>query len=575
MHIADHVRRQIFEAVLLSGVELQMSQIQLDHPTQDVHGDYSTNIAMVLKGGRTLAEEIAQKIHSDEIIQKVEVAGGGFLNVWLQTTCLVSETGRVLTEAEDYGRGNLYINKKVMVEFTDPNPFKEFHIGHVYSNIVGQTISTLIEFQGAEVWRVCYQGDVGLHVAKSVWGMNELSREAPLPGSGLPDSPSDKAKFLGKCYALGAASFENDEIAKKEIIEINARIYSNPDFHVYYKIGRDWSLQYFDSIYQKLGTKFNKLYFESDAAKVGIKIVEEGLAKGIFESSDGAVVYKGEKHGLHTRVFINSQGLPTYEAKELGLAPTKYADFPYDLSIIITANEINEYFKVLLAALGETYPELAAKTKHISHGMVRLPSGKMSSRTGKVITGEWLIEQARELATQKIAEVIKHRPTGEHTTGLADLVGVGAIKYAFLKSSIGGDVEFDFDESISFDGNSGPYLQYTYARTQSILEKIENISLDTAMFKDYRFNLDEQKVLKMVYQFGEAVEQAASRLHPHLLCNYLFELAQRYNAFYSSSSVLSAEIPQQRDFRILLTAAIGQVLKNGLKLLGIEALARM
>ncbi len=262
--------------------------------------------------------------------------------------------------------------------------------------------------------------------------------------------------------------------------------------------------------------------------------------------------------------------LPTYEAKELGLAPWKYEDFQYYQSIIVTGNEIREYFKVLIAAMLAVAPELGKKTQHLPHGMVRLPEGKMSSRTGKIITGEWLLNEAHKRAADKIAEA-KHNqtqiPTSEQDA-VAELVGVGAIKYAFLKSTIGKDIEFNFDESVSFEGNAGPYLQYSYVRTQSILDKAPK---GLFMPQNYQPNADEVLLLRRLVQFESIVVDAGKHLSPSLIASYIYELAKQFSVFYQNNRIADAKENDEVSFRVLLTQAVGNVLEKGLSLLGIEA----
>ena len=373
-------------------------EIELSPPERSENGDYYTSIAMRLSSVlKQKPQEIAVRIKDeyeklqDSTVEKIEVAGPGFLNFFLSKEYLRGEFLSILDQKEKFGSSIANKNQKVMVEFTDPNPFKEFHIGHLYSNIVGESLSRLFESQGAEVRRVCYQGDVGLHVAKAIYGMQKLTKEMPDKNASL----AARAKFMGKAYALGATKYEEDKAVKEEIHDLNKKIYQKDALvKKLYDTGRAWSLEYFDTLYARLGTKFERYYFESEVGEAGIELVREFLKKGIFEESDGAVIFPGKKHGLHNRVFINSLGLPTYEAKDLGLAPRKFGEFAYDRSIIITAQEQAEYFKVVLKALELINPDLAARTTHISHGMVRLPTGKMSSRTGDVITGEWLIDKA-------------------------------------------------------------------------------------------------------------------------------------------------------------------------------------
>lgn len=586
--------------VVLETLGLKDLSIELTHPSEEKFGDLTTKTA--IKVSRSLgqsplviANNLLDNIYKSDLsvsIEKAEIKGPGFINFFLKKEILISEASRIIQEGSRYGQKEVGAGKKIMVEFTDPNPFKEFHIGHLYDNLVGESLCRLLESQGAQVWRVNYQGDVGLHVAKSVWGMLALKKEMPGDNKTL----GEKASFLGKAYTLGAKAYEADEKAKAEITEINRKIYQMDDPLVsrLWQKGKNWSLCYFEEIYQRLATNrglkpaFDRYYPESEAGPVGLKYVQEGLQKGIFEKSAGAVVFPGEKYGLHTRVFINSLGLPTYEAKELGLAPTKFKDFPYDLSIIVTANEIDEYFKVLLKALELLNPNLAAKTKHVSHGLVRLPEGKMASRTGKVISAAWLLDEAQRYARQKIEEANKQGIGKDvEAEATAEIVGVGAVKYALLRSALGKDIEFSFKESISFDGNCGPYLQYTYARARSVFRKAGEAFSVEGLVKELeldpgRLTLtpEEVSILRTLYKFPEVVEAAANSYAPHLVCNFLYDLAQKFNAFYNNVPILGAKLSTlnsqlSTNFRLTLTAATAQVLENGLDLLGIEAPERM
>ena len=257
--------------------------------------------------------------------------------------------------------------------------------------------------------------------------------------------------------------------------------------------------------------------------------------------------------------------MPTYEAKELGLAFKKFSDFEYDQSIVITGNEIIGYFKVLLAALGKINPDLAAKTKHLTHGMVRLPTGKMSSRSGNIVTGEWLLDEAKKLLKSKYPEI------GDE---ILEKVGVGAVKYALLKSGLGHDIEFSFEESINIQGNSGPYLQYVYVRTKSVLSKAEEVGIDLQAGPDVASYLtsEESGLMRAVYEFPEIVEKAAINFAPNVLCNYLFELGQKYNLFYQKCKIIGSK---EQKSRLILTKAVGDIIKKGLNLLGIEAPDKM
>ncbi len=535
----------------------------LEFSSKSEFGDYTTNIALHSKNPRKTAEELVLKLKKNQelkdVVDKIEIAGPGFINFHLSTKALITNLSQIIEEKENFGKVTVKKAKKIILEFTDPNPFKEFHIGHVYTNTVGESLSRILEANGAEVHRVNYQGDVGLHVAKSLWGMIKKMQEENLKIEDLEKrNLKERVKFMGEGYVLASNLYKENESIKKEINELNKKIFDQDKsiLDIYNK-GRSWSLEYFETIYKRLGTKFNNYYFESEVGKVGEKIVIENLETGVFQKSQGAIIFPGKKHGLHDRVFINSLGLPTYEAKELGLAPTKYKDFKYDQSIIITGNEINEYFKVLIKAMTIIYPDLGKKTIHIGHGMVRLPEGKMSSRTGNIITGEMLLDEVKNNA----AEIDKDS---------SEAVAVGAVKYAFLKVGIGQDIVFNIGESLSLQGNSGPYLQYTVARTNSLLAKSSKLNLKIS--NELKLNPEEQQVLRELVKFPEIIEFAAFNYSPNILCEYLFNLAQRYNGFYNKHKILEGD---NIEFRLQLTFAANVVLKNGLNLLGIATPKKM
>ena len=561
--------------------------IQLTIP-QLQFGDFSTNIALILakkekRNPMELAEKIKANMKADDNIESVQVLKPGFINIWLSKKTLLQKFITIAINDEQWGKSTILKDKKIMVEYTDPNFFKEFHVGHLYSNIVGESIARLFEVSGAIVKRANYQGDVGMHVAKYIWGMIQKMKDESLTFEKINHFKlADKAKFMGQAYTLGTQAFEKSEELKKEIGEINKRIYTlDPEVLKFYDISRKWTLAYYETVYERLGTKFDYYYFEREAGKIGLELVKEYLKKGIFETSDGAVIFHGENYGLHTRVFINSAGFPTYEAKDLGLALTKYEDFPYDSSLIVVGSEVKEYFTVVLKALEKINPELRKKTSHIFHGMVRLPEGKMSSRLGNVITGTWLLDESAKKAKEKIQEVKKVGNNEESSKVVldkqdetAEIVGLAAIKYALLKNNVGGNIKFDFDESVSFEGNSGPYLQYTYVRCQSVLEKINILDFTSLMKTVSPLNEDESSLLRLCYQFPEIVSKSAVSKCPNYVATYLFDLAQTFNFFYQKNPILKAE-EDKKKLRLLLTRITSQIIKEGLYLLGIKTVQKM
>ena len=536
----------------------------LIHPKYIKNGDYS----FFAPAGK--AEEFAKALRltpfaQGDFLSKIEVAGN-FINIYLSKDFFSHSVKEILDKKEKFGANDLLKKEKTIIEYTDPNPFKQFHIGHLMSNTIGEAISRITESNGAEVKRANYQGDVGIHVACAIWG---IKNKGGIKNDG---DIKEKAKYLGECYTLGATTLKENENLKSEIQNINKKIYekSDKELNEFYKWGKKVSLDYFEEMYQMLGTKFDFYFFESEVGDYGKNIVLEFLKKGIFEESDGAIVFRGENYDkrLHTRVFINSEGLPVYEAKELGLAKIKNDKYKYDKSIVITGNEINEYFRVILAAMKEVFPDLAQKTEHLSHGMLRLPTGKMSSRTGDVITAEALIEQVKE----KILEKIKDREFPEQEKKeIAEVVAIGAIKYSILRQAIGGDIVFDFDKSISFDGDSGPYLQYACVRANSVLEKSAQ-GRSASGGRPKNFEITELE--KYLYRFPEVVERAGREYAPHYIVTFLIELASIFNSFYAKEKIIDENDPSS-PYKIALTSATAYILHSGLHLLGIRVPERM
>ena len=493
----------------------------VERPRALSHGDYSTNAALVAKVDPTA---LADKLKI-EGVERVEVAGK-FINFYLSREELIPKEQKI---------PQLYAGKKIMVEYTDPNPFKEFHIGHLMSNAIGEAIARLLEVSGAKVIRANYQGDVGPHVAKALWGKMQKPERS-----------------WGEAYTYGTQEYESK---KTEIDEINKKVYEKSDAQIntLYDTGRKESLKRFDEIYKILGTKFDYYFFESETSPKGLALVQKHPE--VFEQSEGATVF----HGSHTRVFITSRGLPTYEAKDLGLLQLKKDTESMDESITVTANEQSDYFSVVLAA-AKKVPEItdiAEKTKHVSHGMMRFADSKMSSRTGNVITGESLLQDLTKA-----------------TRGRED-VAVGAIKYTVLKSGSGKDIIFDPDKSLSLEGDSGPYLQYALVRARALLRKAKEAGIDPGEWdQDGRRSGPLGQVLpspmvplaRVLVHFADAVARAAKELEPHYVTTYLTELAAAFNSWYAQEKVIG--VPHQ-EYGVFLAAAVERTLSQGLHLLGI------
>lgn len=535
----------------------------VEWPAELSHGDFATNAAMAAakplgKAPREIAEALATALRDalGADADKVEVAGPGFVNVTLSAQAIARELEVAIAAGDTWGRNQDDAGKRIIVEYSCPNPFKEMHIGHLMSTVIGEAMSRVLESSGATVLRDSYGGDVGPHVAKAIWALNKKGITEPATVS-----------EVGHAYTHGARAYEESEEAKAEIDALNVFLYgvlaTDPTHHTeeqralyeVWRKGRDVALAGFRDVYTVLGTSFDYFIFESETTPIGLSIVRDALAKGVFEESDGAVIYRGEKKGLHTLVFVTSRGTPTYETKDVGLAFLKEERMPSDRSYILTGAEQVGHFKVFLAALEEIAPQLAQKTKHIPHGLLQLTTGKMSSREGTVITAAGLIEDMVAKAREKSDDPI-----------VAEQVAIGALKYMILRSAPGGNVVFDPETSLSLDGDSGPYLQYATVRASSILANAGEVSGQATT------PAEVYDIARLITRFPGVVAKARELEAPHAIAQYLTQLASEWNSFYSRERIIGGE---HEAYKLGLARAFVHTMRNGLSLLGIPVPERM
>ena len=534
----------------------------------NIDADYSSNVPLRLtkdlhKNPMEIAEEISSKIEGSFSSKP------GFVNFKLDDEYL---NGQIANLAEEFEVGSdKFENQTIVCEFSDPNPFKVLHVGHLYTSVVGDSISRLFEYAGARVIRANFGGDVGLHVAKTMYILKQKNIE------------DLTIEDIARCYVEGTAVYEDDEGARVEITELNKEIYkinarnirAGELAELYWK-GRELSYEYFKDFYARIGVKFDKYYPESTVAALGLSKVLEELDKGVYEKSDGAVIFDGEKYGLHTRVFVNREGVPTYEAKDVGLIFTKWEDYHFDKSVVITGNEQLEYMKVVLKSVEQYAPELVEKTSHLTHGLVKLPGNvKMSSRKGNFLKAVDVLEM--------VSDELKNEYDSEDAK-----VMMAALKYAFLKYKMGGDIIFDVKESVKMTGNSGPYLLYSAVRAKKILTKtVEMSSLDTrpsgpspradganthaAAFRNVSSRtfsaVSERNLAKKLLEYSGVLSEAVEEMAPHKVANYLYEVAQEFSRFYENCPVVGAE---EESERIKLVKVYFETMQHGLNILGIE-----
>ena len=511
----------------------------------NIDADYSSNAPLKLakelhKPPMEIANELA------EAIENTTVSAPGFLNFNLPNEYLSEQITKLSTNFRENISSDEYSGKIIICEFSDPNPFKVLHVGHLYTSIVGDSISRLFEYAGAKVIRANFGGDVGLHVAKTLYILEQKNYE------------DFTIEDIAKCYVEGTAAYEDSEEAHAKITELNKKIYqiNSANLHdsklaeLYWK-GRELSYDYFKDFYAQIGVHFDKFYPESTVADLGLEKVRAELEKGVYEMSNGAVIFNGEKFGLHTRVFINKEGVPTYETKDVGLLFTKWQDYHFDKSVVITGSEQLDYMKVVLKSVEQYAPELVEKTSHLTHGLVKLPGNvKMSSRKGNF------------LKAVDVLNMVKDELKSAYDSS-DEIVALAATKYAFLRYKMGGNIVFDPKESVKMTGNSGPYLLYSAVRAKKILQKSSN----NQPAKNTAYNTYEKNLIKKILEYKNVLKEAVAEMAPHKVASYLYELAQEFSRFYEHCPVAGSDREAER---ATLVKVYLDTMTHGLNILGIN-----
>lgn len=521
-------------------------EVNLSRPDPQF-GDYSTNVALQLAkqvgdNPRKIAEAIAEKLSETNEYEAVEVAGPGFINISLGTDALLE-----LTRHEPMPQR---AGQTVVAETNNPNPFKAMHIGHAMNAIVADTVANLLALDGARLHRVSYHGDVGLHVGKSMYSLLKFAAGDSAKIADIPEH--ERNEFMSKMYAEGSAAYKEDAAAKVEIDRLAAESFAPADalYKQIYELCKKWSFDEIDATVKRLGNIPTEYRFlESAADARGVEIVKHNTP-AIFKQSDGAYMFEGSQYGSFDNVFVASNGRGLYAARDLGLMQLKQELFHPDKSYIVTGAEQGPYFKGIIAAAGLVDPAMKDQTVNIPTGLVKLTTGKMSSREGNVITIGWLFDEFKKAI--------------ETRGGTADeAIIAGALRYQFLKVKIGSDVVFDISAAVSLTGNTGSYLQYAHARARSILTKIDGT---VVIPSDVR--AEDRQLVRKLGEYAEVVDLAKKLLEPHHICNYLFELAQEFNRYYEKNQVVGSD---HELHRAGLVALYADTLSAGLACLGIVA----
>lgn len=558
----QHYLHKLIAQALTELFDIQADFV-IEHPKDMSHGDYATNAALVVskqlnKTPKEIADALAEHLasHKDPFVRSVSIAGPGFINIVIARSHFVdavSEAAHVST----YGYTNVYTGKKILVEHSSPNLFKPFHIGHLMNNTIGESITRLAKSSGADVATMSFPSDISLGVAKAIFIIQEKHEY-----KGHIFEPKNIV-LLGDAYVEGTKRYEEDESIHGRVKQIADNLYAGVDTTEEYKIFKackEFNINYFEHIVAQLGSHFDSYIYESEAGVDGKKIVLENTP-GVFTESEGAVVYiPDESTKLHTSVFINSQGNPTYEAKDIGLLDLKFQKYNPDLSVFITDAQQVSHFNVVLDAAAKINKDWADKSLHRFHGRMSFKGAKMSSRLGGVPLAEDVINTVVGEVVEKNADV---------TPESAQKIAIAAIKFSILRAQAGKNINFDPDTSLSFEGDSGPYLQYTAVRAGSLLEKAKDITPSTETPIDGTETLE-----RLIARFPEVVTDAQTQWAPHQLVTYLLELAQAFNSWYGQGKIIDDD-KSATTYRLAVVAATRQTLINGLGILGIEVPEKM
>lgn len=559
-HIAETLERLGFLGV----------SFVLEHPTDLSHGDYATNVALVVaKQMRTspqgAAETIVNNLEVSSIISKISIAGPGFINFTLSDTTVGKLTHQILEQEKDFGTVQGLSGKKVLIEHSSPNLFKPFHIGHMMNNAIGESLVRLFRASGADVATMSFPSDISLGVAKAIFIILEKYGK---------DFTPTEISVLGDAYAEGTRRYDEDVSIHVRVKEIADNLYTQnatPEWELFQKC-KKFNIEYFESVVAKLGSHFDSYIYESEAGEVGKKIVLENTPR-VFTESEGAIVYIPDesKKYLSTSVFINSQGNPTYEAKDIGLLKMKFDkytnknnEYDLDMSIFVTDNEQIPHFSNVLEAAHDINKIWADRSFHCSHGRMSFKGQKMSSRLGNTP----LVTDMLDLVLEEVNERSGDRAIDEVTK---ESIAIGAIKFAILRAKPGMNINFDPETSLSFEGDSGPYLQYTHARITSVLEKAKAEGLQPNLLPGVEITEPE----RLLYRLPEYVVRATNEYAPNYIVTYLLEIARSFNSFYGSHKIIDTENKEISEHRLAIAHATQIVLKNGLQLLGIVAPEKM
>lgn len=589
----------------LYGVEVPEKMIQLQKTRSDFEGNLTLVTFPLLKTSHKKPEDTAQEIgeylkKNCKAIADFNVVKG-FLNLVIAQAAWVGLLNDINAN-EKFGEKSVTENSPlVMIEYSSPNTNKPLHLGHVRNNLLGWSLAQIMEANGNKVVKTNIVNDRGIHICKSMlawlkWGNGITPEKAGKKGDHLigdfyvlfDKHFKEECKQLQEQYEKegmtpddAKAKAEQEAPLIKEAHEMLVKWeHNDPEVRALWEKMNSWVYAGFDETYKALGVGFDKIYYESNTYLVGKKKVEEGLAKGLFiRKEDNSVWADLTDEGLDQKLLLRKDGTSVYMTQDIGTAEMRFNDFPIDKMIYVVGNEQNYHFQVLSILLDRLGFKWGKDLVHFSYGMVELPNGKMKSREGTVVDADDLvasmIENAKTLSEDKVNKL--EGITEDEKNEIARIVGMGALKYFILKVDARKNMLFNPEESIDFNGNTGPFIQYTYARIRSILRKAEaqSIALPASLADDAPLNEKEIALIQKLNDFGAAVAQAGIDYSPSGIANYCYELTKEFNQFYHDYSILNADTEAEKITRLVLAKNVAKVIKNGMALLGIEVPERM
>ena len=537
----------------------------IETPPTDELGDYSLPCFIFSKelgkNPALIAQELKEKFQTIPEIEKIETKGP-YLNFFLDKNFIAASLlSRLATEKENFGKANNRLGK-LLIEFPSPNTNKPLHIGHLRNMAIGEAMARILEWNNNDVVRTNLTNDRGVHICKSMLAYQKFGNEQE------PNKKSDH--FVGDFYVKFSQEAKNNPALEDEVQEMLVKWEAgDPEVRALWKKMNDWAFAGMAETYKLFGTHHDKNYYESEIYTQGREIIMDGLARGIFKKrADGAIVIDLTDEGLDEKVLLRADGTSIYITQDIYLAKLKSDDYDPDGSIYVVGNEQEYHFKVLFSVLKRLGYKFANNLQHLSYGMVELPEGRMKSREGTVVDADDLIAEVRSLAEAELKNRYPELPE-EEISQRALKIALAAIKYQLLKVDVAKTITFNPKESISFEGDTGPYILYAYARAASIIDKTETNPEDLRITGAGEF---EGRLAKKIYELSEVVKSSAERYNPALVAHYAYSLSQSFNEFYHHCPVIGSE---QKELRLALVAAFMIAVKKSLNLLGIETIEKM